>query len=442
MPTPESRPIGSAEVVANMIVSMEPRGHPLAAGRDDRHGGGVRKRTSAGGGGSSYQASNMIIVEPKGHPLQQLPDLTDRLKALGAHDEYVKYRNDYLKWRKGGAKGADGEVEAIAGSEGQDAATKQPSESQNEDEQDTEEFATPFVVVMWGSVLWNPFKEKKATGKSILIDVKAVVAEFLTMAFFVFLGCGSAMGNDAGDASQRLMVAFTFGMSIMILAYSVAHHSGGHINCAVTLALVINGITPWYQGVLYLIAQLLGSLLGALLLSGIYSCDADLTGGLGSNAVDLNNFSAGQALVAEVIGTFLLVYVIFESAVTSNSSSGKNACLVIGFAVFVVHLVLLPIDGCSINPARSFGPAIISSARKCGPADGMRDLWIMWVGPAIGATLAAMIYLPFSQITVLDKTPDSDDDEPAEKPQAPTFTTGASGTFKQSMSMKSKGGAE
>eukprot|EP00446_Apocalathium_sp_SHHI-4_P070442 CAMPEP_0177526692 /NCGR_PEP_ID=MMETSP0369-20130122/51224_1 /TAXON_ID=447022 ORGANISM="Scrippsiella hangoei-like, Strain SHHI-4" /NCGR_SAMPLE_ID=MMETSP0369 /ASSEMBLY_ACC=CAM_ASM_000364 /LENGTH=352 /DNA_ID=CAMNT_0019006943 /DNA_START=59 /DNA_END=1117 /DNA_ORIENTATION=+ len=352
----------------------------------------------------------MIIVEPKGHPLQQLPDLTDRLKALGAHDEYVKYRNDYLKWRKGGAKGADGEVEAIAGSEGQDAATKQPSESQNEDEQDTEEFATPFVVVMWGSVLWNPFKEKKATGKSILIDVKAVVAEFL--------------------------------MSIMILAYSVAHHSGGHINCAVTLALVINGITPWYQGVLYLIAQLLGSLLGALLLSGIYSCDADLTGGLGSNAVDLENFSSGQALLAEVIGTFLLVYVIFESAVTSNSSSGKNACLVIGFAVFVVHLVLLPIDGCSINPARSFGPAIISAARKCGPSDGLRDLWIMWVGPAIGATLAAMIYLPFSQITVLDKTPDSDDDEPAEKPQAPTFTTGASGTFKQSMSMKSKGGAE
>mmetsp|Transcript_95608 Transcript_95608/g.252641 ORF Transcript_95608/g.252641 Transcript_95608/m.252641 type:complete len:413 (-) Transcript_95608:152-1390(-) len=412
-----------------MIISIGLKGHPLAAGCDSTF--------------HVPHATNMIVVEPKGHPLQQLPDLTDRLKALGAHDEYVKYRNDYLKWRKGGAKGADGEVEAIAGSEGQDAATKQPSESQNEEEQDTEEFATPFMVVMWGSVLWVPFKEKKATGKSIVIDVKAVVAEFLTMAFFVFLGCGSAMGNDAGDASQRLMVAFTFGMSIMILAYSVAHHSGGHINCAVTLALVINGITPWYQGVLYLIAQLLGSLAGAGLLSAIYSCDADLTGGLGSNAVDLENFSSGQALLAEVIGTFLLVYVIFESAVTSNSSSGKNACLVIGFAVFVVHLVLLPIDGCSINPARSFGPAIISAARKCGPADGLRDLWIMWVGPAVGATLAAMIYMPFSQRVVLDnKSDDDDDDTPAEKPQAPTFTTGASGTFKQSMSMKSKGGAE
>mmetsp|Transcript_164442 Transcript_164442/g.527374 ORF Transcript_164442/g.527374 Transcript_164442/m.527374 type:complete len:411 (-) Transcript_164442:356-1588(-) len=398
-----------------MIISIGLKGHPLAAGCDSTF--------------HVPHATNMIVVEPKGHPLQQLPDLTDRLKALGAHDEYVKYRNDYLKWRKGGAKGAGGEVEDI----GADAEAEQDvfkrllSEKSNEEEQNTEELdiPSPFMVVAWGNGLWAPFTEKKATAKSIIIDVKAVVAEFLTMAFFVFLGCGSAMGNDAGDASQRLMVAFTFGMSIMILAYSVAHHSGGHINCAVTLALVIHGITPWYQGVLYLIAQLLGSLAGAGLLSAIYSCDADLTGGLGSNAVDLNNFSAGQALVAEVIGTFLLVYVIFESAVTSNSSSGKNACLVIGFAVFVVHLVLLPIDGCSINPAPSFGPAIISSARKCGPADGMRDLWIMWVGPLIGATLAAMIYMPFSQRVVLDnKSDDDDDDTPAEKPQAPTTTTG------------------
>eukprot|EP00445_Apocalathium_hangoei_P037439 CAMPEP_0203958804 /NCGR_PEP_ID=MMETSP0359-20131031/90113_1 /ASSEMBLY_ACC=CAM_ASM_000338 /TAXON_ID=268821 /ORGANISM="Scrippsiella Hangoei, Strain SHTV-5" /LENGTH=100 /DNA_ID=CAMNT_0050892801 /DNA_START=28 /DNA_END=327 /DNA_ORIENTATION=+ len=81
------RPVALVADADNMIISIGLKGHPLAAGCDSTF--------------HVPHATNMIVVEPKGHPLQQLPDLTDRLKALGAHDEYVKYRNDYLKWRKG-----------------------------------------------------------------------------------------------------------------------------------------------------------------------------------------------------------------------------------------------------------------------------------------------------------------------------------------------------
>ncbi|CAE8710059.1 unnamed protein product [Polarella glacialis] len=221
--------------------------------------------------------------------------------------------------------------------------------------------------------------------------MKAVLAEFITMALFVYIACGTACSNGAGDSASRLMVAFGFGMSILVLAYSVAHHSGGHINCAVTFALVLSGITPWRQGLIYTVSQMLGSLLGATLLMLTYDCDRDMTGGLGSNVV-ADGFSYWQVFLAEALMTFMLVYVIFENAVTSKSSSGQNACLVIGFAVFIAHTILLPIDGCSINPTRSFGPAIISALRPCGASEnlGLRDLWVMWVGPLFGAAVAAL----------------------------------------------------
>ncbi|CAE8604318.1 unnamed protein product [Polarella glacialis] len=111
--------------------------------------------------------------------------------------------------------------------------------------------------------------------------------------------------------------------------------------------------------------------------------------------------------------TFMLVYVIFENAVTSKSSSGKNACLVIGFAVFIAHTILIPIDGCSINPTRSFGPAIISALSNCGGSEnlGLRDLWIMWVGPLFGAAVAALVYQPFSHRLDLTVSPDEEHEE-------------------------------
>ncbi|CAJ1418559.1 unnamed protein product [Effrenium voratum] len=191
------------------------------------------------------------------------------------------------------------------------------------------------------------------TGEARLrvIDMKAVVAEFIAMTLFVVIGCGAACANGAGDSSARTLVALAFGMGILVLAYSVGHHSGGQINCAVTWSLVVGGQVPWYQGLANLIAQLLGSLSGAGLLCALFPFDQDKTGSLGSNVIN-DSYGVGNVLVGEFLGTFILCFVVWETAVSPAASCGKNACIAIGFAVFLAHVLLLPVDGCSINPTR------------------------------------------------------------------------------------------
>ncbi|CAE8628948.1 unnamed protein product, partial [Polarella glacialis] len=117
----------------------------------------------------------------------------------------------------------------------------------------------------------------------MVVDTRAVLAEYIAMTLFVVMGCGTACANGASDGSTRLVVAFAFGMAILVLAYSIGHHSGGHINCAVTLTLVLGGKVPWYQGLFNFIAQMLGSLSGAVILMGIFPCEDDMTTTLGTN---------------------------------------------------------------------------------------------------------------------------------------------------------------
>ena len=171
--------------------------------------------------------------------------------------------------------------------------------------------------------------------------------------------------------------------------------SGGHTNCAVTFSLVLGGQVPWYQGIANLLAQLLGSVLGACFLCIVFPCNGDMTKTLGTNVVNREVYGVGRALAGEIFGTLLLCYVVWETAVSSKATVGQNACIAIGFAVFLSHLILLPIDGCSINPTRSFGPAIVGKIRDCQTAEGgpsvygsgqgaekaLEDLWVMWLGP-------------------------------------------------------------
>lgn len=253
-----------------------------------------------------------------------------------------------------------------------------------------------------------------------VIDTKAAAAELIGMIFFVTIGCGTACAHGAGDAATRLVVAFAFGMAILVLAYSIGHHSGGHLNCAVTFSLVLGGAVPWYQGLANLAAQLTGSVLGACLLSGMFPCSADITTNLGSNIVN-DRYNVARVLVAEILGTFLLCFTVWETAVTPQASCGKNACIAIGFAVFLAHLVLLPIDGCSINPTRSFGPAVVSKMRGCDnfTEGGLADLWIMWIGPLLGAALAAAVQYPFVSLLQI-KAPEPEKD--THVPQGPEKT--------------------
>lgn len=117
---------------------------------------------------------------------------------------------------------------------------------------------------------------------------------------------------------------------------------------------------------------------------------------LGTNVIN-DNYGWGNVLVGEFLGTFILCFVVWETAVSPAASCGKNACIAIGFAVFLAHVLLLPIDGCSINPTRSFGPALVSAIRNCPGrvTKGLEDLWVMWVGPLLGGAAAAGLHFAF-----------------------------------------------
>lgn len=236
--------------------------------------------------------------------------------------------------------------------------------------------------------------------------IRKAGAEFVAMTLFVFIGCGSAMSIAKAEGSAWvLQVSLTFGFAIMVLAYAIGHYSGGQINLAVSIGLAAIGhITP-LQALCNILAQLVGSLCGSGLTRLIFSPESDCTGGLGTNAVNREKFTSWQALLAEIVGTFILVYTVCETAVNPETHANRViACFAIGISVFLAHSVLIPIDGCSINPSRTIGPAIMRylSTKPATDEKGeedlsyLKDLWIFIVGPIIGALLAALIYKLFA----------------------------------------------
>jgi len=238
------------------------------------------------------------------------------------------------------------------------------------------------------------------------VSLAAVVAEFIAMTLFVICGCGSAMAV-AGNPGWELQVSLTFGLAITALAYAVGHYSGGHINCAVTFGLVLIGACGVIQGLINFVAQMLGSLAGAGILCLMFRKDNDKTGSIASNMLAWPDPPGDEvewynAFVAEIFGTFLLVFVVIQTAVNPKSFGNRMmACVAIGFAVFLAHSVLIPIDGCAINPKRNFGPAVVATWRYADTNNShhqslynriWNDMWIFWLGPLIGAALAALTY--------------------------------------------------
>ncbi|CAE7568713.1 unnamed protein product [Symbiodinium natans] len=269
------------------------------------------------------------------------------------------------------------------------------------------------------------------------VSLVACLAEFVGMALFVMIGCGSAMGIKGSDSTGSmipgwvLMVALVFGLSITTLAYSIGHYSGGHLNCAVTLGLVLTGNCGLLQGICNVASQMLGSVLGAAILCAIFPPELDMTTTLGANSVG-PKWYWWNALIGEIMGTFLLVFVVHQTACNPKSAMNRSqACIAIGIAVFMAHCVLIPIDGCSINPTRSFGPALLalSRASRASPADEgpgyWRSMWIFWVGPLLGACLAAGVYKLMLQLETAGREaakeatemPEEDSEEAAEMPE-------------------------
>ena len=179
---------------------------------------------------------------------------------------------------------------------------------------------------------------------------------------------------------RRWARAVVLAIAMMFLTAATARISGGHINPAVTFATLITGKIDIQKAIAYWIAQLLGAVVGAGLLAMVIPTAAQ--GNLGAHGLGAG-VSAGGGLVAEIVLTFALVFVIFATAVDPKGP-GHLAPLAIGFTVLVDHLVGVPVTGASMNPARSFGPALVAGA--------WADHWIFWIGPLVGAAIAGWVY--------------------------------------------------
>jgi MIP family channel proteins len=204
------------------------------------------------------------------------------------------------------------------------------------------------------------------------------VAEALAAFTLVFAGCGAIVTDATRDGVLGATgVAAVFGLVIMAMVYATGHLSGAHINPAVTVAFTLTRHFPLRDAVAYVAAQLAGAVAGALLLLSVWG---DRPGALGATVPSI---AAGSALLYEVVLTAVLMFVIVAVA-TDTRAVGAGAAIAIGGAVALDALFGGPLTGASMNPARSFGPALA--------AGEWTDFWVYVVGPVAGAALGAGAY--------------------------------------------------
>lgn len=209
--------------------------------------------------------------------------------------------------------------------------------------------------------------------------IRRVAAELVGTFTLVFFAVGSAVFglHEIGPVG----VALAFGLVLLALAYAIGPISGCHVNPAVTLGVLLaRGIGAAEAG-LYVLAQLGGALLGAALIKGLtgFGRVVDQTGGLGTNTWGAH-ISGPGAFVVEVVLTALLVLVVL--LVTSRDAAPGFAGVAIGLTLTVIHLVAIPLDSTSVNPARSFGPALVEGGQA------LSQLWLFLVAPLLGAVVA------------------------------------------------------
>lgn len=219
--------------------------------------------------------------------------------------------------------------------------------------------------------------------------MKKLFAEGIGTMFLVLLACGSAV--LAGPSIGGLGIGLCFGLVLVCLCYCLGNISGCHVNPAVSLAVYLAGRMSCKECIGYVIFQLLGATVGAGLLYWFMNMAPGFNFGgitapdkyLATNVLQ-PGATSGMALMSEGLLTFFFVLIVL-GATDPNKGFGKFAGLAIGLALGLVNIVGIPVDNCSVNPARSFGPAVF-----CPEAWG--DFWIMVVGPVIGAVLAVLCW--------------------------------------------------
>ena len=215
--------------------------------------------------------------------------------------------------------------------------------------------------------------------------LKKFMAELIGTAVLVLFGCGAAVLG--GEHVGQLGIALAFGFAIIAMAYSIGPVSGCHVNPAVSLAAFVAGKMSAKDMGVYWLAQFIGAVVGAFILASIAQAVPGEPVNLGQNGWGpgyLGEYPLMAAATFEVVMT--AVFVVAILGVTGEKAHGPFAGLAIGLTLAVIHIVGIQVTGVSVNPARSFGPALLAGG------EAMSQLWLFFVAPAVGAILGALLF--------------------------------------------------
>jgi len=213
--------------------------------------------------------------------------------------------------------------------------------------------------------------------------IKRFAAELIGTAVLVFFGCGAAV--LAGfDVVGQLGIALAFGFAIVAMAYGIGPVSGCHVNPAVSLGAFVAGRMSARDMVIYWVAQFIGAVIGAIILGSIAKTGLAQLGQNGFAAGSPGGYSLQAALIFEIVATAIFVIAIL--GVTGAKGHGALAGVSIGITLAVIHIVGIQVTGVSVNPARSFGPAILAGGQA------VSQLWVFIVAPLAGAILGGLLF--------------------------------------------------
>ncbi|HEX3182141.1 MAG TPA: aquaporin Z [Beijerinckiaceae bacterium] len=223
------------------------------------------------------------------------------------------------------------------------------------------------------------------------MDLRKCTAEAIGTAWLTFAGCGSAViaAGFPQVGIGLLGVSLAFGLSVVTMAYAIGHISGCHLNPAVTIGLAAGGRFPAKDVIPYIIAQVIGAIVGAGILYLIASGTAgfDVAKGFASNGYgdhSPGHYSLFAGLLMEVVMTMMFLFIIMGA--THGSAPVGFAPLAIGLALTLTNLAAIPVTNASINPARSTGPAVFVGGWA------LAQLWLFWVAPIVGGAIGGVLY--------------------------------------------------